>query len=250
MIKYRISLESKYEDVNTFYGELEFPVEWGTPRFENTMSTILYWIDIPQVSSDGVFKFSGVYPGGFKSKEENLVLFNIIWEDATAEELPVLKTKTDLFYRNEKTAPSAYQARFLTEPLNVLEEEILAPDTIAPTIVSATQVTDPSGASGLVLQVSDNNGGVPSIEVQYGYPLVNEWQVTDHWIDTPDLDQAFSVRVTDEVGNQTLQRFNMEGVEFFVKWVMLPSLFILTLLLLLALKRFLGHHNNRMHHSH
>lgn len=202
-------LDTKQEAINALSGQIIFPVEQlDLIDIKEGGSLIDFWLDQPQLASQGVVEFSGIITGGYTGRGQ---LFKLVFKTKQAgtgllscQELQILLndgqgTKTITTSQNFSfTISSEFPA---TEVVIVDVNDLDPPELFSPII---TQIPEIAGDDYLLIfSTQDKGSGMNYYEIKEGRSSFVQ-ATSPYVLKNQGLNKTITIRAVDKVGNERL----------------------------------------------
>jgi hypothetical protein len=208
VLSVQIVLDTEGVQVNAVEAQVNYSKE--ELEFLNVLdgdSAINFWIQKPELKSEGAVSFSGITPGGvnghditvltlrFEAKKEGvgrMALENaqVFLHDGLGTKAEV---KTVLFERN-------IQGQSIASPIVTQYIDIEAPEIFSPTITTDPDIFD--GKKFLVFSTQDKGSGIDFYEVKEGEFGSYEQAISPYEIKDQSLSKKISVKAVDREQNE------------------------------------------------
>ncbi len=214
------------DDINAISGHINFPKEFlavDSVNFGN--SIISFWPESPHEISTNDLSFSGIIPGGYKSKEKGLlfsIVFKVLKEGNTSISMSdVLALKNDGMGTKINLSLGSGNIKILggiagdsnNNNETFSAESLISTDTEAPETFIPLIGKDPNIFSGkyfIVFSTLDKISGVEHYDIQenvFNFINKNSWIKAEspYLLQDQDLHKYIFVRAVDKAGNTRIE---------------------------------------------
>lgn len=174
-------------------------------------SLINFWVERPQISTEGSIHFSGITPGGVVAKS-NTQVFTIVFEALEAGVSPITLSDAKIFshdgegtllpVRVRGTVVTVHQGGVSSQGTS---SSALVVDTDPPETFTPLIVQDPSlfeGQAVIVFATQDKGSGIAAYAVREGWWGAFATATSPYRLQRQELDTRIVVKAIDKKGNE------------------------------------------------
>jgi hypothetical protein len=242
----KVFLDTKNESVNALEGKIKFPnnlLKTEDIMFAN--SFINFWINKPEVLSDGSIYFQGITPGGLKG--EKILVFSILFKpvlkgsgEVDFDQIQVLKNNGQGDSVTTKSKPFIFE---ITEnkdykPYNFNTIDNDPPDVFKPEISKYPEIFNNKYFITFIAQ--DKGVGIDRYEIKEGFWGDFIKAESPYLLKNQNLDKQIYVKAIDKNENEVIVKYSPQNFKpFYLKPVIICIILLGILVLWLLIKKLL-----------
>ncbi len=204
-----LTIDTEEENINAIEGTVRVPAGISFEEHRDGGSIISLWVTPPSAAPDGIIRFSGIIPGGYRGDAGHLA--SLVFRAETVGQKRITIPNVRAFVHTARATPAAVTARDIRITITNADAPNPAPliDTTPPEPFTPMVVRDPAlfgGRYALVFAAHDKRSGIDYYEVseaRVDESLVWTEAASPYVLADQTRQSEIRVRAVDNAGNET-----------------------------------------------